>query len=146
MSDIEPTETFAPPFPGWEQQPFDRDQVKSLLMEVDGNVTEAAKRLEADPARLRKYVEALPELRSAVQEAMEEGVDAAIAVLFEGLRDKMSFQNRYYAAKEFLRSEAGRRRGFGPREPTAAQLEVKTGPKGGGTITLKWLEPPKEER
>jgi len=121
---------------------LDQDEVRALLFAVDGNVTKAAKELKVDPQRLRAYVQAVPALKRAVAETMEQGVDRAIEVLFEGLHDEHSFQNRYYAAKEFLRSEAGRRRGFGPRETAAAALEVRAGGATPATITLKWLEPP----
>jgi hypothetical protein len=121
---------------------FDQDVVRKLLFEHDGNVTQAAKELGVKPERLRAYVRAIPSLNRAIDETLDRGVDKAIAILWEALRDTESFQNRYYAAKEFLRSEAGRRRGFGPRE-TATQLEVKTSDRA-ASITIKWLDPPKE--
>lgn len=121
---------------------FDQDEIRELLFAHDGNVTQAAKALGVKPERLRAYVRAVPSLNRAIDETMDQGVDKAIAVLWEAIRDTESFQNRYYAAKEFLRSEAGRRRGFGPRE-TATSLEVKTTDRA-TSITIKWLDPPKE--
>jgi hypothetical protein len=121
---------------------FDQDEIRELLFAHDGNVTEAAKELGVKPERLRAYVRAMPALTRALDETMDQGVDRAIGVLWAALRDDGSFQNRYYAAKEFLRSEAGRRRGFGPRE-TATSLEVKTSDRA-TSITIKWLDPPKE--
>lgn len=121
---------------------FDQDEIRELLFAHDGNVTEAAKELGVKPERLRAYVRAMPALTRALDETMDQGVDRAIGVLWAALRDEGSFQNRYYAAKEFLRSEAGRRRGFGPRE-TATSLEVKTSDRA-TSITIKWLDPPKE--
>jgi len=121
---------------------FDQERVRDLLMEHDGNVTAVAKVLHVRPERLRAYVRAVPALNRAIDETMDQGVDRAIDVLWAALRDTESFQNRYYAAKEFLRSEAGRRRGFGPRE-TATSLEVKTSDRS-TSITIKWLDPPKE--
>lgn len=115
---------------------LDQVQVRQILMAHDGNVTEAAKELDVDPERLRTYVYAMPALKRAIDETLAQGVDAAVDVLFTALRDAASFQNRYYAAKEFLRSDAGRRRGFGPREHTA--LEIK--PTSPATLTLKWLD------
>ena len=116
--------------------PFDQEEVRDILMKVDGNVTAAAEALAVDPERLRTYVYAMPALKRAIDETLAQGVDAAVDVLFTALRDAASFQNRYYAAKEFLRSDAGRRRGFGPREHAA--LEVK--PLSPATLTLKWLD------
>jgi hypothetical protein len=121
---------------------FDQDEIRELLFQHDGNVTAAAKELGVRPERLRAYVRALPALTRTLDETLDQGVDRAIAVLWDALRDEDSFQNRYYAAKEFLRSEAGRRRGFGPRE-TATSLEVKTSDRA-TSITIKWLDPPKE--
>lgn len=121
---------------------FDQEEIRELLLAHDGNVTAAAQELGVKPERLRAYVRALPTLTRAIDETQDQGVDKAIAVLWEALRDTESFQNRYYAAKEFLRSEAGRRRGFGPRE-TATSLEVKTTDRQ-TSITIKWLDPPKE--
>jgi hypothetical protein len=121
---------------------LDQEEVMAVLFAVDGNVTKAAKELKVEPQRLRAYVNAIPALKRTMAETMEQGVDRAIEILFEGLRDEMSFQNRFYAAKEFLRSEAGRRRGMGPRENAAAALEVRTSGSAPATITLKWLEPP----
>lgn len=122
---------------------LDREEIFNALMASDGNVTKVARELGIDPQRLRAYVRAQPALKAAIDETMEQGVDQAIDVLYEGLRDKASFQNRYYAAKEFIRSEAGRRRGFGREPQTQAALEVKTS-RDGGVIAIKWLEPPKE--
>jgi hypothetical protein len=124
-----------------EEPPLDQEEVRALLIELDGNVTVAAERLNVRPERLRAYVHAVPSLRRAMDEVLDQGVDLAVAVLFEALRDSGSFQNRYYAAKEFLKSEAGRRRGFGPRENVA--VEVRAGDRG-GPITIKWIDPPKE--
>jgi hypothetical protein len=124
------------------EEPLDRHQVRALLLELDGNVTKAAERLKVDPERLRAYVNGIPALKRAIDEALERAVDASIDVLYESLRDEGSLRNRFYAAKEFLRTEAGKRRGFGPREPIGA-LEVRA--QASGAITLKWLEPPKEE-
>lgn len=121
---------------------FDPDAIRELLFRHDGNVSAAAEEIGVPAERLRAYVRALPALTRALDETADRGVDRAIAVLWEALRDEGSFQNRYYAAKEFLRSEAGRRRGFGPRE-TATSLEVKTSDRA-TSITIKWLDPPTE--
>jgi hypothetical protein len=119
---------------------FDQAEVKALLMENGGDVTEVARRMQVDPERLRTYVYAMPRLKAALEETMAQAVDKAVGVLFEGLKDNMSFQNRYYSAKEILRSQAGARRGFGPRQ--VAALELKPADNRPHTVPLKWLEPP----
>jgi hypothetical protein len=123
---------------------LDEDKIESILLDVDGSIREAAILLDVKSSRLRRFVEKSPRLREACQEAFALAVDESVGVLFEGLRDKNSFQNRFYAAKEFLRSAEGRRRGFGHEASGQATLELKD--KGGSrTITLKWIEPPPEE-
>jgi hypothetical protein len=124
---------------------LDQEDVAQTLAEHDGDVTQTAKAIGVEPARLRQFVRASPFLKAVIDEAMEQGADRAVEVLFEGLRDEGSFQNRYYAAKEFLRSEKGRQRGFG-REASAT-LEIKAGEAraNGGVIELKWIEPPRDE-
>jgi hypothetical protein len=122
---------------------LDEDEVESLLLVNDGSIREAAQLLGVKSSRLRRFVQASPRCREACEEAMALAVDEAVGVLFEGLRDKGSFQNRFYAAKEFLRSAEGRKRGFGHEASGQATLELKD--KGGSrTITLKWIEPPAE--
>lgn len=123
---------------------LDEAKLEGLLLECDGNIREAAILLDIKSSRLRRFVEASPRLREACAEAIASAVDEAVGVLFEGLRDKNSFQNRFYAAKEFLRTAEGRKRGFGHEASGQATLELKD--KGGSrTITLKWIEPPAEE-
>jgi hypothetical protein len=124
-----------------EPDQLDEVEVLAAIFAYDGNLTRAAKQLKVFPTRLRLYVHAKPILREAMAEVMDQGVDEAIGVLWEGLRDKMSYQNRFYAAKQFLTSEAGRRRGFGRDPGVAAQIELKTGDTKPATLQLRWLEP-----
>ena len=123
---------------------LDEARIEVLLAEHDGDVGKVAKRLGIGSSRLRKFVALSPILCAAVEEVFEGAVDEAVAVLFQGLRDESSFQNRFYAAKEFLRTGAARRRGFGHDPSATATLELKD-QRGARTITLRWLEPTKEE-
>ena len=125
-----------------DNDPLDRLEARSRLIAAKGNVTKAAEAMGVEPERLRAFVKAVPELRRTIEEIVEQGVDASIAVLFEGLNDEGSFLTRFYCAKEFLRSEAGRRRGFGPQIPGQVEIRPQGGPQA---ITLKWIEPPKDE-
>lgn len=121
-------------------EPLDAERIEELIFELDGNVSLIAKALCVRSDRLRAFIMAKGELRRALDEVYEGAVDEAIGVLFKGLRDEVSFQNRFYAAKEWLRSGAGHKRGFGQQIAPHAQLEIKDG-SAGRTIVLKWLEP-----
>lgn len=119
---------------------LDAETIEDLIFEFDGNVSLIAKSLSVRSDRLRAFIMAKGELRRALDEVYEGAVDEAIGVLFNGLRDEASFQNRFYAAKEFLRSGAGHKRGFGQAPAPMGSLEIKDSA-AGRTIVLKWLEP-----
>jgi hypothetical protein len=131
-------------------EPIADEEICEALMDADGSIMKAAKLLKMRSDHLRRMVVASTTLSAFMDEIMECGVDQAVAIILAGLRDQENFLNRFYAAKEMLRSEAGRKRGFGPREMIA--VDAKT-PERKGAIVLKWLEPeepraiepPKEE-
>jgi CO/xanthine dehydrogenase Mo-binding subunit len=100
-----------------------------------GNVSEAANELGLDSAELRRMIQKSERLQGVMVEVMERSVDKAIGIIQDGM-DEESYLVKFYAAKEFLRTEAGRRRGFG--QPQHAQVVEGRG--GGATvIVLKWL-------
>ena len=105
-----------------DKTPIDVEEAKRALEEVDGNVRAAAELMNVDSARLRAFVAEEPALRRMQDEIMERAVDRAIEILFEGLRDE-HYGNRLQAAKEFLRCECGRKRGFGPQ---GSALELRS--------------------
>lgn len=114
-------------------EPSDDELVRALELER-GNVSGAAERLGVESAWLRRKIVSTKALEEAMDEIMERSVDKAIAIMRDGL-DEESYLIRFYAAKEFLRSDAGRKRGFGtPREP----VQVESGG-GRAVIVLKWL-------
>jgi hypothetical protein len=78
-------------------------------VDTNGSVSAAAVIREVPSADLRRLVWATPALMDAVFEVLERGLDEAVQILFEGLRSDI-YANRLAAAKEFLRSDAGRRR------------------------------------
>jgi hypothetical protein len=120
------------------EQTLDAEALRRILFNVDGNVTKAAAELDVDSQRLRAFVFAVPSLRSAMAEIMEQKVDAAVDVVFQALKDQASFQNRFYAAKEMLKSVSGRQRGFG-MERTSTTINI--GPAAPqGAVEIKWLE------
>jgi len=119
----------------------DAERLRALLIELNGNITKAAERLRVDSAFLRGFVDRIPRLRLTLAEIMERGVDQAVDILYEGLGDQASFQNRFYSAKEMLKSDAGRRRGYG--QPATHNLEIK--PVARGSLEIKWIDPPKHD-
>jgi hypothetical protein len=112
------------------------DEILRALFRAKGNITKAAEALAVESVELRRMVIKSPALERAMDEIMEQSVDRAIEIMRDGL-DEESYLVRFYAAKEFLRTEAGRRRGFGmPREAVA----IDSGGGGRATvIVLKWL-------
>jgi hypothetical protein len=109
-----------------DKRPIDVEEAKRALETVDGNITAAAELMNADSARLRAFVAQEPVLRRMQEETMERAVDRAIEILFEGMRDE-HYGVKLSASKEFLRSEAARRRGFGVG---GAALEVTSRTRG----------------
>jgi CO/xanthine dehydrogenase Mo-binding subunit len=110
------------------------EPIARALFRFKGNVSEAAEELGLDSAELRRSIQKSEALQAAMAEVMERNVDKAIGIIRQGM-DEESYLVRFYAAKEFLRTETGRRRGFGM--PQQAQV-VEAG--GGRTvIVLKWI-------
>jgi hypothetical protein len=116
--------------------------IAAALMRLRGNVTEAADELGIDSADLRRMIQKSERLQAAMTEVMERSVDKAVGIIRNGM-DEDSYLVRFYAAKEFLRTETGRRRGFGQPH----QTQVVEGGTGGGraVIVLKWLDDDKPE-
>jgi hypothetical protein len=109
--------------------------IAAALMRHKGNVTNAADELGLESMDLRRMIQKSERLQDAMTEVIERSVDRAIGIIQDGM-DEESYLVKFYAAKEFLRTEAGRRRGFG--QPQHAQVVEGRG--GGATvIVLKWL-------
>jgi hypothetical protein len=108
--------------------------VKLALVDAGGSVTGAARTLGIASASLRSLVRTQPVLADAVFEQIEQEIDAAQQVLWDGL-DSDSAMTRVRAAAYILRhTEPGRRRGWArcrtPRRETAEPQDV----------TLKWID------
>jgi hypothetical protein len=85
--------------------------VKQALVKAGGSVTGAARTPGIASASLRKLVRAQPLLADAVFEHIEQEIDAARQVLWDGL-DSDNVMTRMRAAAYILRHmEVGRRRG-----------------------------------
>jgi hypothetical protein len=108
--------------------------IKQALVEAGGSVTGAARTLEIASASLRRLVRAQPSLADVVFEQIEQEIDAANQVLWDGL-DSDSVMTRMRAAAYILRhTEAGRRRGWGRRRmPCHETAEPQD-------VTVKWID------
>lgn len=111
--------------------------IARMLVRMRGNVSDAADELGIESAELRRMIQKSETLAAVMAEVMERNVDKAVGIIRDGM-DEESYLVRFYAAKEFLRTETGRRRGFG--QPHQAQV-VEGGSAGGrAVIVLKWLD------
>lgn len=115
---------------------LDVDEVERLMFEHEGDIGKMARALGVRSDRLRAFCLATRVLRDAQKELEELAVDESIGILRRLLRSD-SMQNAFYASKEWLRSSAGRRRGFGSDVPMAS-VEVKDGNR---RINITWLDP-----
>lgn len=115
---------------------FDPSRLRPKIIARNGDVRAVADEIGADSEELREFIINTPVLRRALDEVVARGVDQSLAVLFKGLDDDEHFTNQLGAAKEFLKSRAGQRRGF----HHAGDLELKL-PAKGGALTLTWLPP-----
>jgi len=117
---------------------LDPDAIRAMLIQRKGDVRLVADDLCVDSEELRAFVMNTPLLRRALDEVVARGVDQSLGVLFKGLDDDDHFSNQIDAAKVFLKSRAGARRGF----HHANDLELKIpGSQKGGSLTLTWLPP-----
>jgi hypothetical protein len=111
-------------------------QIARMLARFRGNVSDAADELGIDSAELRRTIQKSETLTAVMAEVMERNVDKAVGIIRDGM-DEDSYLVRFYAAKEFIRTETGRRRGFGMPH----QTQVVEGSGGGrAVIVLKWLD------
>jgi len=121
-------------------EPASLEAIVRALFVCRGNVSEAAETLGLESAELRRMILKDEALEAAMSEIMERNVDKAIGIIRDGM-DEESYLVRFYAAKEFLRTETGRKRGFGMQQPT----QVVEGGGGRAVIVLKWLDDSKPE-
>jgi hypothetical protein len=93
--------------------------IQQALLDKRGSVTGAARALGVPSSDLRRLAQESPALVEAAYEAMEQGLDQAVAVLFEGMRRK-DIRQQLKAAAFFLRhTEAGRLRSLSRRRAGA---------------------------
>ena len=109
-------------------------EIEAALFKHKGNVTRASVELGYDPdgSNLRRRIRRSPGLVAALDGCLERALDRAISVFWEAMESE-HLGLRLSAAKEFLRTEAARRRGFTQRD---INVNVSTGP----TTVLAWLD------
>jgi hypothetical protein len=108
--------------------------VEKTLIDTHGNVTAAARSLQVPSANLRKLVWSTFSLADAIYEQIEQAIDAAEAVLREGLRSEDRGRRLQAATFILAQSDAGRRRGWG-RCGT-----LRHAPGEPQTVTIKWID------
>jgi hypothetical protein len=108
--------------------------IKQALVQAGGSVTGAARRLKIASANLRELVRAHPLLADAIFEQLEQEIDAAQQVLWDGL-DSDSVMTRMRVAAYIPRhTEAGRRRGWGMRPMPCRETGEPQ------DVTIKWID------
>ena len=108
--------------------------VERALVAAEGSVMAAAQMLGIATAELRKLVRTHPLLADEAFEQIEQKIDAAQQVLWDGLRSDNA-RTRLRAAAYILRyTEAGRRRMLGLRGPPHDDLAEPE------LVTLKWID------
>ena len=108
--------------------------VKQALVQAGGSVTGAARTLGIASASLRRSVRADPMLADTVFEQIEQEIDVAHQVLWDGL-DSDSVMTRMRSASYILRhTEAGRRRGWGRRRTPCRETAQPQ------DVTINWID------
>ena len=108
--------------------------IKQALIDTGGDTARAARALGISKATLREMVRSRPLLADVVFEQIEQEIDAAQQVLWDGL-DSDSAVTRMRAAAYILRhTEAGRRRGWGMRPMPCRETAERQ------DVTIKWID------
>jgi hypothetical protein len=108
--------------------------VRQALVQAGGSVTGAARTLGIASASLRRLLRAQPFLADVVFEQIEQEIDVAHQVLWDGL-DSDSAMTRMRAAAYVLRhTEAGRLRGWGMRRTPCRETPEPR------DVTIKWID------
>ena len=108
--------------------------VERALLDAGGSVPAAARTLGVATASLRGLVRAHPLLADTVFEQIEQGIDAAQQVLWDGLRSDSAMTRMRAAAYILRHTEEGRCRGWGRRRTRCRE------PVEPQAVTLKWID------
>lgn len=103
------------------EEKFSPEQlIDAIRREPGGIITNVARRLKAHPHTVRNYADRYPEVKQALEEAREAGIDLAESKLFEAIK-----AGEHWAIVFFLRhSREGRRRGYSERIELASSPET----------------------
>ena len=115
--------------------PLDTEECRTAIWIARGNITEAAKILKTTSLRLRTFVNKSPYLTAELQEAMDQIVDVAEAVVYDALTDEDDAGRRDTMARFVLGSQ-GKRRGWGSGAQPGVNIKNGTG----GTIIVQWAD------
>lgn len=114
--------------------PLDVEECRTAIWLVRGNITEAAKLIKVTPLRLRTFVNKSPYLSAEMQEAKDQLVDVAEAVVYEALTDEED-KSRKDTMARYVLSAQGKHRGWGT---SSAGLKINNN--AGGTIIVSWQD------
>ena len=111
--------------------PLDREECRTAIWMVRGNISEAAKLLKVTSLRLRNFIRNNPFLSAEAEEAREILADIAEDNVYDALTDDTDPQRRDSMSR-FVLGSIGRRRGYGQNTPG-----LTLSPKG-GRLTVVW--------
>lgn len=134
---MQPNDLMPLPTAPYQERPIelalDVEECRTALWRCGGNVTEAAKLLKVTSLRLRSFVNKSAYLSAEMQEAKDQIVDKAEAVVVDALDDTEDKSRRDTMARFVLGSQ-GRSRGWG----SGTSAAVKVNNSKGGTIIVQW--------
>lgn len=111
--------------------PLDREECRTAIWRMRGNITNAAKLLKVDARRLRAFVRTSPYLSGEVLEAAEQLQDIAEDVVYDALTDEQD-KGRKDSMARFVLASQGRGRGWGSGGNATINLK-STGP-----VSITW--------
>jgi hypothetical protein len=115
--------------------PLDREECRTALWRVRGNISQAAEILKVPSSRLRAFVRSSPNLQREIEEAAERLKDIAEEVVYEALTDEDD-PGRKDSMARFVLTNLGQDRGYAKGTGKGPQLNLNM-PQG-GKISISW--------
>ena len=138
MNDI-PTDLVPLPTQPWEVRPseipLEIEEVRTAIWVNRGNVSNAAKQLRTDAARLRKFIKNSPRLVAEMEEASERLVDMSEDIVYDALTDGENPLRQDQMARYVLSSQKGRKRGWGNGQGGKVNIN-----NNGGNVIVSWAD------